>query len=84
MLQLLLSLKLLQRLITRYLFMVNLVLEKPTYYTLLAHMPKSLYRNVRVRYVSSEEFTNDFINSIRDDKATSIPKTLSRSRYFAC
>ena len=26
---------------------------------------KELYKNVRVRYVSSEEFTNDFINSIR-------------------
>ncbi|MCX6431148.1 MAG: chromosomal replication initiator protein DnaA [Actinobacteria bacterium] len=31
---------------------------------------KELYSNVRVRYVSSEEFTNDFINSIRDDKAS--------------
>ena len=30
---------------------------------------KELYGSVRVRYVSSEEFTNDFINSIRDDKA---------------
>lgn len=30
---------------------------------------KELYGGVRVRYVSSEEFTNDFINSIRDDKA---------------
>jgi len=28
-----------------------------------------LYAGVRVRYVNSEEFTNDFINSIRDDKA---------------
>jgi chromosomal replication initiator protein len=28
-----------------------------------------LYPGVRVRYVNSEEFTNDFINSIRDDKA---------------
>jgi chromosomal replication initiator protein len=28
---------------------------------------KELYGSVRVRYVSSEEFTNDFINSIRDD-----------------
>ena len=31
---------------------------------------KELYGTVRVRYVSSEEFTNDFINSIRDDKAS--------------
>ncbi len=30
---------------------------------------RSLYPNVRVKYVNSEEFTNDFINSIRDDKA---------------
>jgi chromosomal replication initiator protein len=29
-----------------------------------------LYSGVRVRYVNSEEFTNDFINSIRDDKAS--------------
>ena len=35
---------------------------------------KELYGNVRVRYVSSEEFTNDFINSIRDDKATSFQR----------
>ena len=35
---------------------------------------KELYGNIRVRYVSSEEFTNDFINSIRDDKATAFQR----------
>ena len=35
---------------------------------------KELYGNLRVRYVSSEEFTNDFINSIRDDKSAVFQK----------
>ena len=35
----------------------------------IGHYAHSLYPSVRVRYVNSEEFTNDFINSIRDDKA---------------
>src|SRR5660397_98433 len=35
----------------------------------IGHYAFSLYPGVRVRYVNSEEFTNDFINSIRDDKA---------------
>jgi chromosomal replication initiator protein len=35
----------------------------------IGHYARSLYSGARVRYVSSEEFTNDFINSIRDDKA---------------
>ncbi|MFZ0157718.1 MAG: chromosomal replication initiator protein DnaA [Kineosporiaceae bacterium] len=35
----------------------------------IGHYAASLYQGVRVRYVNSEEFTNDFINSIRDDKA---------------
>lgn len=35
---------------------------------------KELYGNTHVRYVSSEEFTNDFINSIRDDKATAFQR----------
>ncbi len=29
----------------------------------------NLYPNAKVKYVNSEEFTNDFINSIRDEKA---------------
>ena len=36
----------------------------------IGHYARSLYPNVRVRYVNSEEFTNDFINSIRDDRTS--------------
>src|SRR6202049_1666391 len=32
----------------------------------IGHYAQSLYHGVKVRYVSSEEFTNDFINMIRD------------------
>jgi len=35
----------------------------------IGHYAASLYPGIKVRYVNSEEFTNDFINSIRDDKA---------------
>ena len=35
----------------------------------IGHYTRTLYHGTRVRYVSSEEFTNEFINSIRDDKA---------------
>ena len=35
----------------------------------IGHYTQHLYAGARVRYVSSEEFTNDFINSIRDGKA---------------
>ena len=34
----------------------------------IGHYAQSLYPGVKVRYVSSEEFTNDFINMIRDGK----------------
>lgn len=37
----------------------------------IGHYAKSLYPGLRVRYVNSEEFTNDFINSIRDNNGTS-------------
>ncbi|PSK95520.1 chromosomal replication initiator protein [Murinocardiopsis flavida] len=35
----------------------------------IGHYSQRLYEGSRVRYVSSEEFTNEFINSIRDGKA---------------
>jgi chromosomal replication initiator protein len=34
----------------------------------IGHYARNLFAGSRVRYVSSEEFTNDFINSLRDDK----------------
>ncbi len=34
----------------------------------IGHYAQQLFPGLRVRYVSSEEFTNDFINSLRDDK----------------
>lgn len=37
----------------------------------IGHYAKRFYPNHRVRYVNSEEFTNDFINSIRDDEGSS-------------
>jgi chromosomal replication initiator protein len=40
----------------------------------IGHYARSLYNGARVRYVSSEEFTNDFINSIRDDKSAAFQR----------
>ena len=37
----------------------------------IGHYTKRMYPHMRVRYVNSEEFTNDFINSIRDDEGSS-------------
>jgi chromosomal replication initiator protein len=36
----------------------------------IGHYTCNMYPGVRVRYVNSEEFTNDFINSIRDDRTS--------------
>ena len=35
----------------------------------IGHYAQNLYPTIRVRYVNSEEFTNDFINSISEGKA---------------
>lgn len=40
----------------------------------IGNYARSLYRGKRIRYVSSEEFTNEFINSIRDGKSASFQK----------
>jgi len=40
----------------------------------IGHYTRDLYHGAKVRYVSSEEFTNDFINSIRDDKASAFQR----------
>jgi chromosomal replication initiator protein len=40
----------------------------------IGHYVRSLFNGARVRYVSSEEFTNDFINAIRDDRAASFQR----------
>jgi chromosomal replication initiator protein len=40
----------------------------------IGHYTRNLFPHVKVRYVNSEEFTNDFINSIRDDKAANFQR----------
>ncbi len=42
----------------------------------IGHYAESMYPGIRVRYVSSEEFTNDFINSIANNRASAF-----QSRY---
>nr|WP_018157546.1 chromosomal replication initiator protein DnaA [Demetria terragena] len=40
----------------------------------VGHYVRNLYPHMRVRYVNSEEFTNDFINSVKDGRAASFQK----------
>ncbi|MFC0582492.1 chromosomal replication initiator protein DnaA [Micrococcoides hystricis] len=40
----------------------------------IGHYARDLYSGIRVRYVNSEEFTNDFINSIRNDDGASFKR----------
>ncbi len=42
----------------------------------IGHYAESMYPGIRTRYVSSEEFTNDFINSIANNRSS-----LFQSRY---
>ncbi|MEI8082129.1 MAG: chromosomal replication initiator protein DnaA [Actinomycetes bacterium] len=40
----------------------------------IGHYNRTLFTGAKVRYISSEEFTNEFINSIRDDKAANFQR----------
>lgn len=40
----------------------------------IGHYTQSLYSWAKIRYVSSEEFTNDLINSIRDDRSAAFQR----------
>ena len=40
----------------------------------IGHYVLDYHPKLRVRYVSSEEFTNDFVNSIRDDRAATFQR----------
>ena len=40
----------------------------------IGHYTKTLFKGTHIRYISSEEFTNEFINSIRDDKAANFQR----------
>jgi len=40
----------------------------------VGHYAQRLFPGMRVRYVSTEEFTNDFINSLRDDKTSAFQR----------
>jgi chromosomal replication initiator protein len=40
----------------------------------IGHYTQYLFAGSQIRYVNSEEFTNDFINSIRDDKASAFQR----------
>ena len=40
----------------------------------IGHYTREMYSHTRVRYISSEEFTNEFINSIRDDSSAAFQR----------
>jgi len=41
----------------------------------IGHYVRNLYPRLKVRYVTTEQFTNEFINAIRDDRITSFQRT---------
>ena len=62
---------------TRYSFTVIPASARPTYCTRSVITRSVSFPVSQLRYISSEEFTNDFINSLRDDK---MPAFQSRYR----
>jgi chromosomal replication initiator protein len=41
----------------------------------IGHYVRNLYSRLQVRYVTTEQFTNEFINAIRDDRITTFQRT---------
>jgi chromosomal replication initiator protein len=41
----------------------------------IGHYVRNLYPRLKVRYVTTEQFTNEFINGIRDDRITAFQRT---------
>jgi chromosomal replication initiator protein len=41
----------------------------------IGHYVRNLYPRLRVRYITTEQFTNEFINAIRDDRTTFFQRT---------
>ena len=44
----------------------------------IGHYVRNLYPRLTVRYLTTEQFTNEFINAIRDDRITSFQRTYRR------
>jgi chromosomal replication initiator protein len=41
----------------------------------IGHYVRNLYPRLQVRYITTEQFTNEFINAIRDDRITTFQRT---------
>ncbi|MFP4310377.1 MAG: chromosomal replication initiator protein DnaA [Nitriliruptoraceae bacterium] len=41
----------------------------------IGHYVRNLYPRLKVRYITTEQFTNEFINAIRDDRITAFQRT---------
>ncbi|MFA9431571.1 chromosomal replication initiator protein DnaA [Egicoccus sp. AB-alg2] len=41
----------------------------------IGHYVRNLYPRLKVRYITTEQFTNEFINAIRDDRITTFQRT---------